>query len=125
MPQSLFGHELEETSEESAPPVGPFAGVALENSLDRVLDYSIPARLLHELKVGQRVRVPLGRNNRSAFGYVVSIHVTTTYPRIKDLTAIDDDRVLVAGELMNLARWMSQYYCAPLGTVLDSIIPSA
>ena len=29
------------------------------------------------------------------------------------------------GPLMELARWMSRYYCAPLGTVIDSIIPAA
>jgi primosomal protein N' (replication factor Y) len=128
MGESLFGEDIDERVEqaEEVPKFsGPFAGVALENSLDRVLDYAIPPKLIHELAVGQRVRVPLGRNNRPALGYVVSIHPTTNYPKIKALSSIDDERVLVTPALMDLARWMSRYYCTPLGTVLDSVIPSA
>src|SRR5947209_15044167 len=109
----------------TAPPSGPFASVALEESLDKLLDYSIPPKLLSLLKVGQRVRVPLGRNNRPAHGYVISIQGETTYPKIKPLLAIDDERVLLAPKMMQLARWMSRYYCAPLGAVIDSVIPSA
>ena len=104
---------------------GPFASVALEDSLDKLLDYAIPARIAPVIRVGQRVRVPLGRSNRPAYGYVISIHDTTNYPRIKSLHSIDDERVLLAPPMMQLARWMSRYYCAPLGTVIDSIIPSA
>jgi primosomal protein N' (replication factor Y) len=104
---------------------GPFAAVALEQSVDRELDYAIPPRLVAHLRVGQRVRVPLGRKNKPVKGYVVSIRPTTTYPKIKRLTAIDDDRILVPPKLMALARWMSRYYCSPLGIVLDSIIPAA
>jgi primosomal protein N' (replication factor Y) len=106
-------------------PGGPFAGVALETSIDKVLDYAIPARLLPLLQVGQRVKVPLGRNNRPSRGYVVSIHPTTDYPKIKNLSAIDDERVLVDARMMQLARWMGRYYVAPLGTVIESIVPSA
>jgi primosomal protein N' (replication factor Y) len=120
---TLFG-EIE-TSIPALPAVGPFAEVAIEQSVDRALDYSIPPRLVPSLRVGQRVRVPLGRNNKPALGYVVAIRPTSSYPRIKPLTAIDDDRALVAGPLLELARWMSRYYVAPLGVVIDNIIPAA
>ena len=69
--------------------------------------------------------VPLGKNNRRTFGYVISIHPATTYPRIKCLLGIDDARVLVTPGLMELSRWMSRYYCSPLGTVLETVLPSA
>lgn len=126
MQQTLFGH-VEEPSGPSDDNTlrGPFAGVALENSLDKVLDYAIPAALVESIKVGQRVRVPLGKGNRAQFGYVVSIHPTTTYPKIKKLFGVDDERVLVGPPLLELARWMSRYYCAPLGAVLEAVIPSA
>src|SRR5438046_1690012 len=104
---------------------GPFAGVALEQGIDRVLDYAIPKRLVSHLQVGQRVRVPLGRGNKLTSGYVVSVHPTSEYPKIKPLAELADDRVLVAPRLMALARWMSRYYITPLGMVLESVIPSA
>ena len=106
-------------------PAGPFAGVAIEQSIDRVLDYSIPKRLLSTLQIGQQVKVPLGRKNRLVRGYVVSILPTTTHPKVKDVAAIEDERVLVDERLMRLARWMSRYYCCPLGTVIETIIPAA
>ena len=104
---------------------GPFAAVALEQGIDRLLDYAIPPRLVPLLKPGQRVRVPLGKRNRPTPGYVVSIHPTTDYPTVKKLFEIQDERELVGPRLMDLARWMSRYYCAPLGAVLESVIPAA
>ena len=111
---------------QAAPHPGPFASVAIERSLDKVLDYAIPKALVPSLKVGQRVKVPLGRGNKPTLGYVVSIHNNAqTTARIKLILAIDDDRVLVPEKLMQLAQWMAKYYCCPLGTVFESIIPSA
>ncbi|MEA2733650.1 MAG: hypothetical protein QOE14_101, partial [Humisphaera sp.] len=104
---------------------GPFAAVALEQGIDRLLDYSIPEKLRHALHVGQMVKVPLGRKNRTTRGYVISIHPETNYPKIKPLAGIEDERVLIPPTLMQLALWMSRYYVAPLGTVIDSVIPAA
>jgi primosomal protein N' (replication factor Y) len=106
-------------------PAGPFAGVAIEQSVDRVLNYSIPKKLLNTLVVGQQVKVPLGRKNRLVRGYVVSILPTTAHSKVKDVAAVEDERVLVDERLMRLARWMSRYYCTPLGTVIETIIPAA
>src|ERR1051325_9889060 len=66
-----------------AVPRGPFAAVAIERALDRVLDYSVPPALISSLRVGQRVRVPLGRKNRPTHGYVVGLADTTTLTRVK------------------------------------------
>lgn len=124
MSRSLFGELLIEPGE-AAKPRGPFAAVVLETTLDKTLDYSIPPKFQGVLRPGQRVRVPLGKSNKPSFGWVIDIHETSDYPRIKPLTAIDDERVLVTPALMELARWMSRYYFCPLGTVLESVIPSA
>jgi primosomal protein N' (replication factor Y) len=122
--ETLFG-QLEPPPPSTSKAEGPFAAVALEQGIDRLLDYSIPPKLRNALHVGQTVKVPLGRKNKSTRGYVVEIHPTTDYPRIKPLTAIEDERVLVPPKLMRLALWMSRYYVAPLGTVLESVIPAA
>lgn len=122
---TLFGES--EAPRAPAPPAhpGPFAGVALAESVDRTLDYAIPPALLPSLRIGQRVRVPLGKGNRARSGYVVSIHATTDFPRIKALLSIEDDRVLISPRLMELSRWISRYYVAPLGAVIESVLPSA
>jgi primosomal protein N' (replication factor Y) len=124
--QTLFPDARPPAPAEAASPAqGPFAGVALEQGIDRVLDYAIPPRLVPLLQVGQRVRVPLGKRNRPVPGYVVSIQRTTDHPSVKKLFEIEDERVLVNPALMELARWMSRYYCAPLGAVLETVIPAA
>src|SRR5205809_3450546 len=111
--------------EEPARVAGPFAAVALEQGIDRLLDYSIPPRLVPLLKPGQRVRVPLGKNNRPVPGYVVCLRDTTHHPSVKRIFAIEDERELVGPKLLDLARWMSRYYCAPLGAVLEAVVPAA
>jgi primosomal protein N' (replication factor Y) (superfamily II helicase) len=119
--ENLFGETL-------APPVrpaGPVAVVAVEQAIDRDLDYSIPTKLVKDLAVGQRVRVPLGRGNKSAFGYVVQLRDHSEYKTLKPIEGVDDSRTLIIPEILELARWMSRYYCTPLGTVLESVIPSA
>jgi primosomal protein N' (replication factor Y) len=125
--QTLFG--IVETP--AAPPAGgyegPVAAVAIEDALDKLLDYAIPTKLQSRIAIGQRVKVPLGRGNRASHGYVVALKSRSDYVKgnVKPLTDIADERVLVTPSLLELARWMSRYYCAPLGTVLDSIIPAA
>src|SRR5947209_19837910 len=92
---TLFPGMAEPSPEAPAPLPGPFAAVALEDSLDKLLDYAVPARLASAIHVGQRVRVPLGRANRAVFGYVVDIKGRASFPRIKHLLGIDDERVLL------------------------------
>ena len=62
MVENLFGQIEVEEAAESAGVEGPFAAVALEQGIDRLLDYSIPKSMVEALRVGQLVKVPLGRN---------------------------------------------------------------
>ncbi|HEX8915519.1 MAG TPA: hypothetical protein VF796_24410, partial [Humisphaera sp.] len=107
---------------------GPFAAVAIEQSIDRSLDYRVPPSLIDTVRVGQRVRVPLGRGNKPSHGYVTAVKPTTDFKdpaKVKPIAAVDDTRVLVPPGLMALAQWMGRYYVTPLGQVLECIIPSA
>ena len=77
---SLFGETLDEPSKPTRAAarevaVGPFAGVALEQGIDRVLDYQVPKAFQSAIKVGQRVRVPLGSGGHISY---VARHVSRT-----------------------------------------------
>ena len=61
------------------------------------------------------------RTGPHAVGHRVDIRIDAG----ADVLQIDDERVLIPPKLMQLALWMSRYYVAPLGTVLESVIPSA
>ncbi len=103
------------------------ATVAVEQAVDRELDYIVPPDLRDLIAVGQRVRVPLGRGNRQALACVVQVKNHSDFPlsRLKQLISIDDQRSLLRPQVLELARWMSRYYVTPLGTVLESVIPAA
>ncbi len=125
----------------SPPPVG-YACVALERGIDLALNgltYAIPSTL-PDLQVGQRVLVPLGKNDRTVAGIVTEIYPprseggsspnpsvpqTPDDADIKPIYSRDPGQLSLTEDLVHLARWMSQYYCCPLGMVFVTMIPSA
>jgi primosomal protein N' (replication factor Y) (superfamily II helicase) len=121
---TLFG-DLQPSKVEEPLASGPVAQVALEQGVDRALDYIIPPKLANRIHIGMRVRVPLGRGNRAVRGWVVALKAASDVPRIKNLLGIDDERILISPPVMELARWIGRYYSAPLGVVLESVIPAA
>ncbi|MCC6683093.1 MAG: primosomal protein N' [Phycisphaeraceae bacterium] len=105
-----------------------FALVALEQGIDAApagLTYRVPAGW--RVQVGQRVMVPLGRSDRPVSGYVVSLSDQTDLDRdrIKPLVQAPHEPISLTPDLMELARWISGYYCCPLGMVLATMLPAA
>ncbi len=109
-----------------------FAHVAPEQGIDAGPDgltYAVPARL-RDVRVGQRVTVPLGRGNKDVTGYVVSLSESCDLPpaklaKVKPIKSLDAHAVSLTPDLIDLARWMSAYYCCPLGMVLVTMLPAA
>jgi primosomal protein N' (replication factor Y) len=101
------------------PPHGPF-------------DYLVPAALAERLQPGMRVLVPLGRGNHSAEGYCIELGTSAARPgparpdpqKLKPMTRVLDPRALVTPRLLELARWISDYYMCPLALVLETIVPT-
>ena len=141
-----------------------YAAIAVDQSLDMDLTYSIPAEFLPVLHVGSRVQVPLGRGNRAVNGTVLEITdqapafksnpTATDKPvpqpiepenrqetlwniappeleqapptdRIKSILTAYPEIDPVPADLLEMARWISRYYCCPLGMVLSTIVPAA
>ncbi len=93
-------------------------------------DYSIPSGLESLVKPGVKVEVPLGRGNRQMQGYCVEVigpfHelASSVNPaRLKPVTSVADTRRLLTPELLDLAKWISEYYLCQLGTVIETIVP--
>jgi len=105
-----------------------FARVLVNRSLDNEqgLTYGIP-ETMRGLRIGELVRVPLGRGNTRVDGVVVHLDTEigdgVAQNRIK---AISDRRQTgYPPVLIELARWMARYYCCPIGMVLGSMTPAA
>src|SRR3954451_20046780 len=55
------------------PASGLCAGLVFNRPIEQVLTYRVPVRLAGLIRVGQRVRAPLGRGDKLAAGYCVRI----------------------------------------------------
>ena len=107
---------------------GPFAGVVFSRPLDQVFTYRVPARLAPKLAPGQRVRVPLGRGNRPAVGYCVRVDADlpdgVEPSKLKEVAELLDDPPLIDAGMLELTRWMGQYYACAWGQALDAVVPA-
>lgn len=109
--------------------IAGFVQVAPEQGIDLsggVLTYALP-EALKDVRVGQRVMVPLGRGNKPVSGYVVSLRHQgkVDMKRIKQVLGRDPHSISLPSALIELARWMAGYYCCPLGMVLQTMLPAA
>lgn len=109
---------------------GPYADVAIERGIDLSptgLTYRVPG-VLAGLAVGERVVVPLGRGNKKATGYVVRVHTDEPAYDPKKIKAVLErapGSVGLPADLVELARWLSNYYVCPLGMVFAAMLPTA
>ena len=87
-------------------------------------DYEIPDRLCDQLQPGCRVRVPLGRGNRTIVGFCVKVGNRLASRKIKPLHAVLDPVPLISPAILRLTRWMSQYYLCQWGQVLEAVVPA-
>ena len=99
-----------------------FVGVVFNRPLDQVLTYRAPKRLSRIIQAGQRVRVPLGRGDRLTVGYCVSVDSRPPSDlepaRIKDVVEVLDPLPLIDEKMLELARWIADYYACTWGQAL-------
>ncbi len=87
-------------------------------------DYRVPEALLSQVEPGRRLRVPLGRGNRTVIGYCVALGYKPTGPRRKPVLAVLDPQTLLSPSMLELTRWIADHYLCPWGVVLESVLPS-
>jgi len=73
---------------------------------------------------GTRVLVPFRRDER--IGWVTGPGSgAEDVPRVRPVLDVLEEEPSVPGDMLELARWMGEYYVAPLGIVLRTCLPSA
>jgi primosomal protein N' (replication factor Y) len=98
-----------------------FCDVSLPVPMDQPFTYSLPLTLQHRVKAGCRVLVPFGP--RKLTGVVLELHDRAPEMAARDVLRLIDAEPVIDAELMRLGRWIANYYCAPLGEVLRSMLP--
>ncbi len=98
-----------------------YCDVALPVPLDRTFTYGVMPGA--EPCVGARVLVPFG--GQKLMGVVMKVHddVPPDGVEVKPVQTVMDQGALLSGEQMELAAWIANYYCAPLGEVVRGMLP--
>jgi len=99
------------------------ARVTLEIALRKEFDYLIPPDLDGRVEVGTRVKVPFGR--RQVLGCVTGLAEESTHDSLKPILKVIGAQSLVTPRVLELARWMAEYYCCAPETALKSVLPDA
>ncbi|MBI5800052.1 MAG: primosomal protein N' [Verrucomicrobia bacterium] len=97
------------------------ARVTLEIALRKEFDYAIPAELAGQVQVGTRVKVPFG--HRQVMGCVTALTEQSTHTNLRHLTGVVGKQSLVTPRVLQLARWIADYYCCAPEIALKSVLP--
>ncbi|MFL6351097.1 MAG: primosomal protein N' [Bryobacteraceae bacterium] len=98
-----------------------YCDVSLPIPLDRLFTYALPPTLPRRVRAGCRVWVPFG--SRKLTGVVLRTHNERPTQDAREVLRLLDAEPVLDDELLHLGRWIAEYYCAPLGEVLKSMLP--
>src|SRR5579864_3639822 len=96
-----------------------FCDVAVPVPLDMAFTYKIPDGAAPV--VGGRVLVPF--RQRRMTGIVTELHDRNPSVQTKTVISVLDTTPVLDGQLLRLGRWISDYYLAPIGEVLRTMLP--
>src|SRR6184192_1854039 len=98
-----------------------YVRVIIDRAIQRELDYSVPETLAERIGIGSRVRVPF--RDKSALATVLATLEHSDAKGIRPIEALVGEAPAISESLLELAKWMSTYYCCPLDTVMRSLLP--
>ena len=101
-----------------------FADILLPVPIHQVFTYRIPFELNDQLQFGIRVIVPFGKS-KLLTGIVTEIHerVPEAY-QAKFIEHVLDEFPIVTTKQFQFWKWISSYYMAPLGDVMNASLPA-
>ncbi|MEO6830554.1 MAG: hypothetical protein ABI164_12160, partial [Acidobacteriaceae bacterium] len=110
-----FGMTSAQPSASSTP---LYCDVALPVPIDRSFTYSVQGTVP---VIGGRVLVPFRREQLQ--GIVIALHNRAPEAETRALLRVLDQEPVLSEELLQLGTWIANYYLAPLGEVLRTMLP--
>jgi len=99
-----------------------YAEIAVPLPLDKPLVYEVPAAFGGLAQAGARARVRVGK--RRLVGVITNLpSEPPAGVKLRPLEAVIDRLPVLPAELLDLATFIADYYMAPIGEVLRSMIP--
>ena len=101
-----------------------FADVLLPVPMRQVFTYRVPFEFNELIRSGLRVLVPFGKN-KILTGLVTNVHQTVPQNyQAKYIDTILDDYPIITGKQLAFWDWVSSYYMAPIGDVMNAALPA-
>lgn len=101
------------------------ARVIVNLSLDRAFDYIIPEHLLDSLRVGVQVNIPFGKSFRHGYVIAISDHSRYQKEELKEIESVCFRHPQIPSVLLELGKWMSEYYCCSREQCIRSLLPGS
>ncbi|PIQ96640.1 MAG: primosomal protein N', partial [Nitrospinae bacterium CG11_big_fil_rev_8_21_14_0_20_56_8] len=119
---SLSSHILPSSTQ--TPPSPPaYAEVVFNLPIREAFTYEIPPHFLGQVQRGMRVLVPFGP--RRVTGYVVSLsHQFEKEFSLKPIEDLLDTEPVLSGPLLDLTRWIAEYYQSSWGEAIKAALPA-
>ncbi len=99
-----------------------YAEVVVNAPLNKTLHYRVPDTLMPGLRVGNRVKVPLG--NRLVSGYCVGFPKQPIARALKEVKEVVDNQPLIGEKLLEVTHEIAEYYHCNWVDAIEAALPS-
>jgi primosomal protein N' (replication factor Y) len=99
-----------------------FAEILFPIPVNQTFTYFIPETFNNKIEIGFRVIVNFGKNKLYT-GIVIGLHNSVPSFTVKPILEFLDSKPFVDSHQLAFIKWISDYYCCPLGDVLKAAIP--
>ena len=116
-----------QTEPHTAPGASRFVEVAVPLHVAQTFTYRLTPEQSLDAKLGARIKVPFGRKLITA--YIVALHdglspdSNLAEADIKDAASLVDLEPVCTPQILQLARWVADYYASPIGEVIKATLP--
>lgn len=93
---------------------------------DREYSYCVPEYLHGKIKIGMKIIVPFGKNNKPSDAIITDFtnEIDIEKNKIKNILEIDPQNIFISTNHLELAKWMSEKYFCTLFGCLKLMIPN-
>ena len=98
-----------------------FCQVALARPVLDTFTYRIPEEIRRAAEPGVRVLVPFGR--RKVVGCIISTQDRSSREGLRSVQETLDVGPILSPSLLELCKWIADYYVAPIGLVVRAALP--
>lgn len=95
--------------------------VAVEAPLNKLFLYKSTSE--QNIQIGQKIFVPFGKSKKASGVVMEAGILDPQFKSIKNITAIDEEYEKLDEKLLNWLKWISEYYCYPLGQIVCLAYP--